>query len=127
MKNASIESSSLQAKAAIAKASEEARRLNAIKGEEFLKRTLTPAKRPRDMRFCMLIKQQVLAMIPGLEVGVSYELSEICGTEFWKELGRGEVLKAGLYMSYMVCEEMLPLTDGRYHGATKTYKLKHHG
>ncbi len=117
-----IQSSNLQTGSAPANAAEAAKEWNVMRGAEFIRRTLTPAKRPIDMNFCNRIKQQVSANIHRLVEGASYELSDICGTEFWSKLNRGEVIKAGMCMAWMVRKEILPLTEGEYNGATKTYK-----
>ncbi len=124
MERIQTQNSNQQVAAALAAAAEARRQLKKQRGAKFLQRAFTPNWHPRDMPFCKMIRQQVLARIPDMQAGVRYTLKQICGEEFWSRLGSGEVLKAGLYVAWMVRQDQLPLVQGEDKSASHTYILK---
>lgn len=58
-----------------------------------------------------LVRKQVELRMTALEHGRPYTLRQICGKEFWSQLKKGEPIKAGECMVYMIEQKTLPLTD----------------
>lgn len=54
----------------------------------------------------MLLVREIL---PALERDISYTAEMLCGEDFWKSLSAGERRRAGMCLSNMVQDRLLPL------------------
>lgn len=71
------------------------------------------------------VRVQVEEIIPATIRGVKYTLEDLCGDEFWHQLGAGEQRMAGRCMADMVCRGLLPLSPAKgKHEYPKLYWLK---
>ena len=57
------------------------------------------------------IQRQVKEVVPYLPFGEVLTLEEICGKEFWNNYSKGEKIKVGQYVSYLVACDLLPLVS----------------
>jgi hypothetical protein len=51
--------------------------------------------------------------LPGMDEGVNYTASQLCGADFWSGLHRNDRSAAGICLAFMVKHSMVPLTMHR--------------
>jgi hypothetical protein len=51
--------------------------------------------------------------LPGMDEGVNYTASQLCGADFWSGLYRNDRSAAGICLAFMVKHSMVPLTMHR--------------
>ncbi len=71
------------------------------------------------------IRQQVLEIIPALSPDTEYTLEDLCGNDFWGDMGDGNRRLGGRCMAYMVEHGLLPFRfAGPPCASPKRYQLK---
>lgn len=71
------------------------------------------------------VRVQVEGILDALEHGERYTLEMLCGPEFWRGLSDGDRRTAGICMSDMVRNGILPLAVAKSkHEYPKWYRLK---
>lgn len=78
--------------------------------------------------FLSAVQAQVEDVLPQLKPGHAYTADELCGPEFWNDLGPGEQRNAGRCLAYLVAQGALPLVHvpGK-HEYPRRYRLKTDG
>ena len=75
--------------------------------------------------FFDLVLHHVESKIPTLNQDQKYTLEDICGGEFWSQLGRGDCIIAGRCMSHMVLNDFVSLRPAESkHEYPKYYRIK---
>ena len=67
------------------------------------------------------VKNQVNTRLSVLPRGIDFRLKQICGEAFWYSLTKGERIKAGLLISYLVGRHELPLNFGLMRSNSNTF------
>jgi hypothetical protein len=74
---------------------------------------------------CDSVKFEVESILPAMIPNVNYTLRDLCGEEYWNQLGAGTGKLAGRFMADLVSRNLLPLSFGiKTDANAKTYRLK---
>ena len=75
-------------------------------------------------KLCNDIFELVTDIPPGLPANAKYTLQSLCGIDYWHSLTMDERRSAGMYMAYMVREELIPYEfTGRPCQSPKVYSM----